>query len=92
MAKDTTLAIGAGCSITKAIVSAIVAGDSMAIVAVLTTGVGSLIVEETISTIGSSSLVIKPYALAALVVKPLVLVVYLKIFIYHTKNLKMFYM
>lgn len=92
VAKDATLTIGVGCSITRVIVSAIGAGDSVAIVAVLTIGVGSLIVEDAISTIDSRSLVIKPFALAALVAKPPVLVVYLKIFIYHIKNLKMFYM
>ena len=51
----------------------------------------SLVTKAITLIAGSGSSVIEPSALVALMAEPLVLVIYLKYFSFHTKNLEIFY-
>lgn len=53
--------------------------------------INSLVTKAITLIAGSSGPVTEPLALVALMAEPLVLVIYLKYFSFHTKNLEIFY-
>ena len=90
--EDTVLGTHARGSLIKAAILTTVAGGLITRDTALMAFADSMVVKATISFAGSSISIIEPLATTTLVAMAIVLIVYLKIFISHTKHLKIFYL